>query len=87
MIIKNSDLITLGKDLNLVVPAHKEAKLCSGYVRHEIEEQVMAAHMPADNLVILGLCLRPSNSPFYGTCDFFFKTLKLNKASEEDFMA
>lgn len=37
LLIKNSDLITFGKDLNLVVLAHKEAKLYNGYIEHEIE--------------------------------------------------
>lgn len=71
LLSKNSDLITLGKYLNLVVPAHKEARLCGSYIRYKIEEKVMAAQMPNENLVILSLCLYHSNSSLYSTHDFF----------------
>lgn len=39
LLSKNSDLITLEKDLNLVVPVHKKASLSGSYIRYEIEEQ------------------------------------------------
>lgn len=39
LLSKNSDLITLEKDLTLAVSAHKKASLCGSYIRYEIEEQ------------------------------------------------
>lgn len=35
---KNSDFITLGKYLNLVVPPQKEARLCGSYTGFKIKD-------------------------------------------------